>query len=572
MREEKGIGIDMKKILDIKIEPIFIIAIFMISGILISYFITIPAAVSFAGIIILFLFWKFSDSSKKVFFIYGLFLLISCLEYSLFVITPDLIKGKEYEIKGFVNGKRIEMQEIEGKIPREKIYVYTKGSNIENGNYTLKLKINEIKKIGERVIYQGEIVDYKVTMANKMRNYIRNKILDISYRYSGETYGFLKASLIGENDYIDKELDKMFKYTGTAHIIVISGGHIAVIIMLIMVLSNIAYIPYTARYLIVAAILSLYMFVLGWNESIARAYIMGIVYICGKIFFQKIDIKKAMAISVIATIIASPVAIFSVSFQLSYGAVVGLVFIYPMLKKDNDNIITEIIKGSFAVQIVLTPIFMYYFNQIPVFSFLTNIIAVPIGGIIIQTAFTALVVSMIFPALNLFLGFVLEWLIKIFYFFVHVGNSLPLLQVNYYEKTTLLSVFVFYAALIYIFAVKNEKMIFRIIVSVLVFVISLNINFDRIPNRYEGDRIIFIRNQRENIAVINKNLETKDIIEMKKSGVREIDYVFCARESNAKLIKKIYSGVKIYTLREYQYGDVAGIKLYNSGDAIEILK
>jgi competence protein ComEC len=82
-------------------------------------------------------------------------------------------------------------------------------------------------------------------------------------------------------------------------------------------------------------------------------------------------------------LLIDPNIVFDVGFQLSYTAVLGILILMPILNKiwNPKNIllnpIASLIKVSFAAQIGVLPLSLYYFNQFPILFFISNLLVIP---------------------------------------------------------------------------------------------------------------------------------------------------------------------------------------------------
>jgi len=98
--------------------------------------------------------------------------------------------------------------------------------------------------------------------------------------------------------------------------------------------------------------------------------------------------------------VLNPYSLFDISMQLSYAAVIAIIFVNPEFKKIYqekilDKIKNEVLRNtvdliflSLTIQITSIPLFLYYFEKLPLFSFLLNIIGVPIGTVLIEALFS----------------------------------------------------------------------------------------------------------------------------------------------------------------------------------------
>ena len=143
--------------------------------------------------------------------------------------------------------------------------------------------------------------------------------------------------------------------------------------------------------------------------------------------------------------------------QLSYAAVIAIIFVNPEFKKFYekkilDKIKNEVLKNtvdliflSLTIQITSIPLFLYYFEKLPLFSFLLNIVGIPIGTVVIQCLFFAVLLNIFKLSLfNSLIVFVTEIIFKAF------GSKIPLLQISINGKVPLWTIFAYYGMLFFI--------------------------------------------------------------------------------------------------------------------------
>ena len=163
--------------------------------------------------------------------------------------------------------------------------------------------------------------------------------------------------------------------------------------------------------------------------------------IFSKIFFEEKDSRKSFFISLIVTVMILPYSLFDISFQLSYGAVGSILFIYPVFERlysakcrIKDNFINHILKTallSFVIQIMTFPVFLYNFQTMPVFSFLCNIVGIPLGTLLIQLIFLVLLLNVFgIELFNKIFLLIIKFIFNAFETIIYFLDKIPLLQIN----------------------------------------------------------------------------------------------------------------------------------------------
>ncbi len=342
------------------------------------------------------------------------FLVVSIFFFQLNLKTfeNNIEIGDLVKIYGRIDGGKGKILKIDDKIPKERLYFLA--NKIDDGFVEI---FGEVEKI--KINSWGK--DYKILPVEvlKKEDYIKNyfikKVKEITKDYSIELEDFYRAVILGEGDLLQEDLKEIFKYTGTAHLLVISGLHIGVVIAGIILILNQLKLEKPIRFSLAFGVLTIYIVAVGLTPSILRAYIMGGIYILGNVLYEKIDSKKSLMIAFVISLLIFPLWIYSLSFWMSYIAVFSIVIVYPKIKKIRVfkskyiNKIIDILVLLLTIQICMTPIFYIYFETIPCLAFITNFIIVPIGSVFIIVSFLTLFLS------NFYLGFLGAPIVNIVY-------------------------------------------------------------------------------------------------------------------------------------------------------------
>lgn len=134
------------------------------------------------------------------------------------------------------------------------------------------------------------------------------------------------------------------------------------------------------------------------------------------------DMLSATAVSAVIIVILKPMALFSCSFLLSYGAIIAIAYFYPFLRDDifackNDfkhnnkerlvqHIKKEIIKSmlvSFSIQFFTLPVILYYFFQTPSYSIVLNLLIVPLSTFLVIISALGGLLGIVFLPLGKFM-------------------------------------------------------------------------------------------------------------------------------------------------------------------------
>lgn len=249
----------------------------------------------------------------------------------------------------------------------------------------------------------------------------RTRAVALFRRYiPGEQEQMVASALVlGARDELDDDLYNAFSATGTMHVLAVSGLHVGIIYSMIMfVLGPMKKLRggKLCLALLSMAILWGYAMVTGLSPSVLRATMMfSFVTIAGP-WGRRANIYNTLGVSAFVLLLFDPNLIFSVSFQLSYAAVFGIVYFYPGLVKIwrpsawATRKIWEMSCVSIAAQLATFPIALFYFHQFPVYFLLANFLAIPLSFGILVVGISMLMVSVWAP-LAAATGYLLYYLV-----------------------------------------------------------------------------------------------------------------------------------------------------------------
>ncbi len=198
------------------------------------------------------------------------------------------------------------------------------------------------------------------------------------------------ALLLGYRDAVGEEVRNAYVQTGSMHILAVSGMHIVLIFNGLQLIFKV-YKSGNRRYRWTKAILSLiliwlFALITGLGASVLRAAVMATFLAVGQTMKRKANIYNILAASAFALLLWNPAFLFDVGFQLSYFAVIGIVYFFPKIQKlviSKNKIINwtwDALAIGFAAQLVVTPLSLYYFHQFPTYFWLSGLLAVPVSS------------------------------------------------------------------------------------------------------------------------------------------------------------------------------------------------
>ncbi|MGB6036136.1 MAG: ComEC/Rec2 family competence protein, partial [Cryomorphaceae bacterium] len=146
-----------------------------------------------------------------------------------------------------------------------------------------------------------------------------------------EEYGVISALLVGDRSSLDPQLRSDFADAGAVHILAVSGLHVGIIYLLFLTILKFFFKKKYAllQFIMILALLWGYAALTGFSPSVLRAATMFSFIAVGKFHKRYGNIYNMIAASALFLLAINPLLITQVGFQLSYVAVLGIVYFHP---------------------------------------------------------------------------------------------------------------------------------------------------------------------------------------------------------------------------------------------------
>ena len=250
----------------------------------------------------------------------------------------------------------------------------------------------------------------------------RDHLLGLLRKYfpTADEYAVASALLVGYTDDLSEELRTAYAQTGSMHALAVSGTHVGMLYVGLMFL--LARFRFRGRWKLLETVLLLlviwaFTFLTGATASVLRASIMFSTYMLGKAFHRDAPAWNVLPASAFGLLLYNPYFLFDVGFQLSYAAVAGMVFFYarfykmfPPMPRWADECLKVLLVGM-AAQLGTLPLTLYYFNQFPVYFWLSGWIVVLGGAIFLWGGAMLVVLDLLSQTLAEWLGTALYYML-----------------------------------------------------------------------------------------------------------------------------------------------------------------
>lgn len=353
------------------------------------------------------------------------------------------------------------------------------------------------------------------------------------HNYSPETRNVINALLLGQRQDMDQETSDNYTNAGVLHILAISGLHFSMLFLILTTLlkplNRFRRKGELLQLLLILALLWGFAFITGLSASVVRSVVMFSFIMMGQYFNRNANIYNSIAVSMLVLLLAKPMFLFDVGFQLSYIAVFSIVWLQPIYKKARVskylavNYAIDTVVISLAAQIGVLPLSLYYFHQFPLLFVLANLVVIPLSNVVLVTGLIVLLLNFIAPPVANFVGHVLEWLIIAMNGFIAWIASFENFILKDIPFTLLLNISL-YAVIILMVLWLYKKSYTRtaaLLLSVLLFQSVYTIT---VWNSKNHDELIVFHNRNSTLLAVKENsritLMSEDSLALKNPNVR----------------------------------------------------
>ncbi len=433
------------------------------------------------------------------------------------------------------------------------------------------------------------------------------KIIDNSF--DSESAGIVKAMLVADKSTLDKNIKKLYSENGIAHIMAISGVHVAIIGMTLYGFLRKLRIGRLISGTFSIAIIILYGIMTGMSSSTERAVIMLILSIAAEYFGRKTDAPTSMGFAMIIMVLGNPYVILDAGFQLSFAAITGVTVVAPQLRKllrmfkcfikEADEkkkqkhkkimslrkmiikLIDALVVGI-ASFITTTPVIIYYYYQFPPYSILINLIVIPLVSLIVGGSILVVLTGLFFTGAAVVMTYPVRLILFGYKYLCIFASGLPGASVLV-GHISIGMIFVYYLSVVLIFAIlrmirigKTERggpILYLMLATVLFLTVVYEVySYDKslkvvYMDVGQGDGVLLRTSGHGGILIDGGSSSNKRVGEyvmvpvLKYYGVSEVEYAFVSHgdadhvSGLEYLLNEEQSGVHVVNLVLPEYGD-----------------
>ncbi|HWP95551.1 MAG TPA: DNA internalization-related competence protein ComEC/Rec2 [Syntrophomonadaceae bacterium] len=208
--------------------------------------------------------------------------------------------------------------------------------------------------------------------------------------------------LLGQTEGIDPQEYQDFQKTGIVHIFSVSGMHVGFLALLCSGAASLLGFSRRRTLFSSIGILLLYGTMVDWPAPVVRSVIMASLGLLAYYSGRERELLDSLGLSGLVILLINPTALFQISFQLSFLATWGLIYLFPSWRQilPRRNWLTDLALIPLAAQAAVLPLIAYYFYILSPVSILANLLLAYLTGGIVVIGFIFLLVGVLFTTLG----------------------------------------------------------------------------------------------------------------------------------------------------------------------------
>ena len=404
-----------------------------------------------------------------------------------------IVQGKIYKIENTAFGtniylKGVEVENGEKSVSVKRIFVNTeKIPNVKIGNIIkVRGKLRQFEEAANKgnfdsrkyylsLGFYGKIEAGTIEVINSDYSGIRQGLYELRmeiierleklcsdnngiFSIINNKNGIIGAIILGDKTDLDSGIKELYSVSGIAHILAISGLHISFIGMAIYRLLRRRFRFLFSAAVSIPVVLS-FGIMSGFGISTIRAIIMFILKIIGEVLGRKYDAITAISLAGLVLLVQNPFVVCNSGFQMSFGAIIAIVLILPIVEEilNTDNKIIKVISANFTISLVMNPILAWNYYELPTFSFLLNIVVVPLMSVVIVSSIAGIFCSCIMFGFGKAVIFPGCGILELYTFLCNVINKSSVASIVVGQPKVTIIIVYYAILLVVLFGLKNIR-------------------------------------------------------------------------------------------------------------------
>jgi len=268
--------------------------------------------------------------------------------------VPDAVRGDRVRLHGLV------------RVPEESGFA---GSLLRRG-IVAEVSAAELE-------WLGPSANPVVRAAQSVRRVVGASIREL---FPAREAGLLLGLALGDDSDLDEGVERDFRATGLGHLLVVSGGNVAMVLAPVLALGMALRLGRWPRFAFALGTVVFFVVLTGAEPSVMRAGVMAGLALTGTLLGRPRSAASVLAGAVLALLVIDPALAWSVGFQLSVTATASMVALASPIAARLRFLPAPLAMATgatVAAQLGVTPVLLYHFQEVPLGTLVANVLAFP---------------------------------------------------------------------------------------------------------------------------------------------------------------------------------------------------
>ncbi len=214
--------------------------------------------------------------------------------------------------------------------------------------------------------------------------------------------GLAAGLLLGTRSYLEEETADAYSTLGIAHLLAVSGLHVGFVFAFALFLARRLRLSSGTGLLFTVVFILLYILLVGGRPSVWRAALMLGMAIVARQYGREADARQGLAAAALILLLVRPYWLFTISFQLSFAATLGILLLTPRLQPFFSRLprgVSSLLAATLSAQLAVLPLQVIYFGLLPLLAVPVNLLCVPLVGLFMLLGLSGMIAGLIFAPL-----------------------------------------------------------------------------------------------------------------------------------------------------------------------------
>jgi competence protein ComEC len=269
-------------------------------------------------------------------------------------------------------------------------------------------------------------------LGDRLRRHLQSSIAG---GLRGERRAVIAGIVLGEDEGMTEELRDDFRASGLYHLLAVSGQNVLFIALGLAGLGWLLAVPRLPLELAIVAAIAAYVLAVGWQPSVVRAGVAGVLASLAWLASRPRDRWHALALGALVLLAWTPSTLLEPGFQLSFAAVAAIFLVVPRLRSRLEGYpmpgaVREAVAVSIACGAATAPIVWLQFGALPLYAVPANVIGGPVAAPLLILGLLAAALEPLVPPAAVAVAWANGWLAAYLAWCARVFAHLPYAQVG----------------------------------------------------------------------------------------------------------------------------------------------